>query len=168
MKKIITLFLLLCLFSCSNDNKYFSFFFDGYCINVGKDRVEDLKDSFEIDAKEQLDKKELLEDIEMKYYGRNFALISISNAHNKTISSDKAIISSFTYYFNDLPFNAYKIDGVLLSDSIKDNCDRLNGNYIQKNGYACLLVKKNSVLTLYGDFLNINQDLLDHLQIVAQ
>ena len=55
---------------------------------------------------------------------------------------------------------------------MKKNCETFNGEYIERNGYACAFGKnvhgRDSIVILYGDILGIDQDELSHLEIYVK
>ena len=68
-----------------------------------------------------------------------------------------------------MPERTFKLNGEQLDNSIKNNCAKYQGTYIEKNGYACVIESnesnKHNVVELYGDYLNIDQDQLDRIVI---
>ena len=65
-----------------------------------------------------------------------------------------------------------KINGIELSNSVKENCEMFSGEYIERNGYACAFGQeagdKDNVVVLYGDLFAIDQDKLDHVEIYVE
>ena len=90
----------------------------------------------------------------------------------KEISKEKAVLTKLTVYLNDLGNRQFKLNGEVLDQSVKKNCEKFSGTYIEKNGYACVIQTQNknelNVVELYGDYLNIDQDQLDHLVIYVK
>ena len=66
----------------------------------------------------------------------------------------------------------YKLDGIELSSSVKENCRMFDGEYIERNGYACLITRqvdqKLNVVILHGDILNMDQDELSRIEIYVE
>lgn len=169
MKRIVICLLSLLLVSCtSNRNDYYVFNFDDYSISVGYDNVKLLKSVFTIDETKDLNAYEKIK-TSLYLYDEKIADIELTNNTNKTITIDNAIITYLSIYLKDMNNRNYAINGIKLDPSIKNNCTTYNGTYIEKNGVACLIENNvedlNNYIILHGDYLNIEQDELDHLQI---
>ena len=170
MRKIICLLLVLFLCSCESEKReeYYNFKFDDYNVVVGYDNVEYLKVCFETDIKDELEAKEEVE-IDLYLLNSLFAKSKINNFKDKTIESNKAVVTYLDIFLDDLGDRKYMIDDIVLDKSIKSNCDKLGGTYIERNGVACLIEKqvngKNNAIVLKGDYLNIDQDQLERIEI---
>lgn len=173
MKKVINiLIILLLLCGCQKREDYFVLSVDGYSVAPGYDNLDYLDVVFDYNIKNSLQANEEIKNIDMYLLGDNFGVMDIINYEDKEIESSQAIISSLTIYLNDFTNRFFYLDGIKLDSSIKSNCDRFNGTYIEKNGYACVIEKnikdKLCVCKLHGDYLNINQDELDHIIVYVK
>lgn len=173
MKKLITIItLILLLSSCSNRNNYYVLSFDNYSLAVGYDDVEFLKLVFTIDSDEIMQPNELRENVEVLFWDRHFAYMDIINYKKKEIDIDKAIVCKADIYLSNLEMETYKINGIELSSSVKENCKKFNGELVERNGYACVIGKqvddKDNVVVLHGDIYNVDQDLLSRIEIYVK
>ena len=171
MKKAFIILLLL-LTSCAFKQDYYELTVDNYSITVGYDNSEYLKVLYDYDLIDELKPNEVIEDVNLYLLDSLFASAQFSNSKNKYISSDKARLTKIVVYINDLKGRTFKINGIQLDDSVKNNCETFNGNYINKNGRACVIENKVAnelnVIELHGDYLNIDQDKLDHIIIYVK
>ncbi|MBO4919062.1 MAG: hypothetical protein J5365_02790 [Erysipelotrichaceae bacterium] len=174
MKKLLLVILLILISACSNVKRedYYIFSFNDYTLSVGYDDVEFLELTFDLDVKDELEMQESVEDIDLYFFGAPFAKADVFNPGKKTVASEKAIITRFKYYLDDFPMQSYQIYGIPLSVRIKENCETFHGEYIDRNGKACLIGKKangkDNVILLKGDMLNINQDELESIEIYVK
>lgn len=86
-----------------------------------------------------------------------------------TDKKEREFLESIEIYADDA--NKYfMLDGQLLKESIKENCETLKGELSNKNGVSCVLhktyKKKENVVILTGDILSDNIDKLDRIQII--
>ena len=171
MKKILFILLLL-LASCTFKQDYFSLSIDDYTISVGYDDAEYLDVAFNFDMKEELMPNEVIKDIDIYLFDSLLGVGEFTNKKSKENGSDKAVLSKITIYLEDLKGREFKLNGESLDSSIKKNCDRYNGTYISKNGYACVIENKVqdelNVVELHGDYLNLDQDKLNHIIIYVE
>ena len=173
MKKLFTgLFCLLILCGCAKREDYYIFSFDDYSLAVGYDDGEYLKVAFDVDIKDELEPFEVISDLDIYYLDKYFAIVDISNDSKKNIESDKAVVTRFKYFLKDIPFTTYKINDIELSKSIKDNCEQFNGEYIDRNGKACVIGQvvddKQNVIIMKGDIFAIDDDELDNIEIYVE
>lgn len=168
MKKLVLLLLIL-LTACSQKEDYYQLSVDDYSVTVGYDDGEYMKIAYTYDIKDELEANEVVKDVNIYLNDKLLGVGEFTNSKKKTVSSDKAKLTKLTVYLNDLAGRTFKLNGEPLDSSIKANCDKYNGTYIEKNGYACVIQteigKELNVVELYGDYLNIDQDQLDHLTI---
>lgn len=171
MKKLLLVFLLL-LSACSFKEDYFQLSIDDYTITTGYDNGQYLDVSYDYDVKNELDANETVKNINLYLFDDLLGEIELTNYKNKSISYQDAIITKLTVYLNDLKGREFRINNNALDKSIKKNCETFNGTYIEKNGYACVIQnkvgKELNVVELYGDYLNIDQDELDHIVIYVE
>lgn len=174
MKKLLVLIILVLISACTGVKRedFYIFSFNDYTLSVGYDDVEFLKLTFDLDVPDELQAQENVEDITLYFFDTPFAKADICNPGKKAIMSDKAVINRFKYYLDDFPMGSYQIDGIPLSASIKENCETFHGEYVDRNGKACLFGKKvngkDNVVLLKGDMLNINQDELESIEIYVK
>ena len=173
IKKLFTVIIsILLLSSCSNRNSYYVLSFDDYSLAVGYDDVEFLKLVFTVDSQDKMQPKELRENVDVSFWNRHFAYMDIINYKNREIDIDKAIVCKADIYLSNLEMETFKINGTELSDSVKQNCKILNGELIERNGYACIISKvvddKENVAILHGDIFNADQDLLSRIEIYVK
>ncbi|MBR4461264.1 MAG: hypothetical protein IKS51_01615 [Erysipelotrichaceae bacterium] len=146
--------------------------FDDYSLAVGYDDVNYLKLVFEADLPEELQPQETVKDIETTFWGNYFADIDIRNPIDETISPDDAVVVGLDLYLSNTGMGTYKLDDIELSGSVKDNCKAFDGEYIERNGYACLITRqvdqKLNVVILHGDILNADQDELSRIEIYVE
>lgn len=171
MKKILILLLIL-LSSCSLKKDYYKLSIDDYNVTVGYDTSDFLDIAYDFELPEKLQANETIDDVDIYLFNQLLGVGSFTNTSNKEIDSNKAILSRITIYLNDMVGRNFKINDEQLDDSVKSNCDKYNGKYIEKNGYACILENSNTVelnvIELHGDYLNQDQDLLDHITIYVK
>lgn len=168
MKKWIIILLIL-LSGCTFRSDVYKLTIDDYVISVGYDDAKYLKFAYNMDLPENFEAKQVIDDVNIYLLDDLFAVGQFTNNKNKQIQSDDATLTKLTIYLKDLGNRTFMIDDVELDSSIKTNCNNLNGTYINKNGYACVIEtnkhNKHNVIELYGDYLDIDQDKLDHLVI---
>ena len=125
-----------------------------------------------MDIKDTLEAKERLEDVELNLWKYYVGTIDLANPKKKQISSDEAVLQRLDLFVGNLPAEQYAIDEIVLSSSVKENCRNLGGEYIERNGYACVIGKKvhgqDNIVILSGDILNIDQDELHRIQIYVE
>ena len=174
MKKIVALVLsliLLCSCSAQRDD-YYVFSFDDFSLVPGYDDVEFMRLVFQMDTPEKLSAGEKIENIDVIFWDRYFASVDIENSGKKEIDATAAKVTRLVYYIDNYTFSRYALDGIELSESVKENCEKFNGEYVERNGYACAFGKKvkdkENIVILYGDILGIDQDKLDHLEIYVK
>lgn len=171
MKKFLCILLIL-LTSCARKEDYYSLSIDDYVVTVGHDDAKYMSLAFDYDLPNQLEAYETIKDVDVMLNDDLLGICEFTNQKKKIITSDNAILTKLTLYVNDLPQRKYKLNGEELSTSIKTNCDKYNGTFIEKNGYACVIENKVrdelNVVELYGDYLNIDQDELDHIVIYVE
>ncbi|MBQ1483571.1 MAG: hypothetical protein IIZ28_08395 [Erysipelotrichaceae bacterium] len=174
MKKLLSLFLIpLLLCGCTVEREdYYIFSFGDYTIAPGYDDAEYLELIFELDLPETLEPNETLEKKEVHFWGDYLADVDLSNDGKKTIPIGEAKVTRFVLYLANFPDAVYRIDGQELSPSVRENCEKFSGEYIERNGYACVFGKKSgkkkNVVILYGDLFAIDQDALDHVEIYVE
>lgn len=173
MKRIIAL--ISCLFiltACTNREDYFVFSFDDYSLSVGYDNVEFLDLVFNVDAPNTLDPYETLKDVEVTFWKNYFADVDITNYRKKPCDLYDGVITRLDIFLDNIEMEEFKLDDRKLSSSVKDNCRKFDGEYIERNGYACVIVKqvkdKNNVVILYGDILKPDQDELSRIEIYVE
>lgn len=165
--------LLICIFilcGCKQKREdFFELSVDNYSITVGYDSADYLKTIFDIDLKEEFEGYEKVKDVDINLFNKQFAVGDFSNSNKKPKSSKDITLSKLTIYLNDLEGRTFKLNGEQLDTSIKNNCSKYGGTYIEKNGYACVIESnvddKLNVVEMYGDYINIDQDQLDHITI---
>lgn len=170
IKKLFTVIIsILLLSSCSNRNSYYVLSFDDYSLAVGYDDVDYLKLVFTVDSDDKMQPNELRENVDVSFWNSHFAYMDIINYKNREIDIDKAIVCKADIYLSNLEMETFKINGIELSDSVKQNCELLNGELVERNGYACIISKtvddKDNIVILHGDIFNADQDLLSRIEI---
>lgn len=170
MKKLLVLLLAL-LTACAFRKDFFELTVDDYSITVGYDDVNYMKIAFDFDIKEELQANEvIIKDI--KLFDELLCEAEFTNTLNKTIDSKDGKLTKLTLYLNDLKNRTFKLNGEELERSVKTNCDKFEGTYIEKNGCACVIENTVNddlnVVELHGDYLNIDQDQLDHIVIYTK
>ena len=171
MKKFLVVLLIL-LTACSSREGYYELSIDDYSIMVGYDDSKYIDVAFEYLMKDTLQPQETIKDVNIYLLGDLLGVGEFTNKKKKEINKDDAVLTKLTIYLNDLGNRQFKLNGEVLDKSIKNNCDKYNGTYIEKNGYACVIesqIKNDlNVVELYGDYLNIDQDQLDHIVIYVK
>lgn len=174
MKKFLILFLLF-LAGCDSSVRedYYELSIDDYSISVGYDNAEYLDIAYDFDLPQEFEENQKIKDVEIKLLNHYVGIGDFINTNDKkSIESSKAILSKLTIYLNDWGYRTFKINGEVLDESIKKNCDKFGGTYIERNGYACVIENKVedelNVIEMYGDYLNIDQDKLDHVVIYVE
>ena len=172
MKKLLGILLCLFLVSCAKREDYYILSFEGYRITVGYDDVTYLRQFLDFECKDTLKGNEVIEDIDLYYDGEFLGTMSLYNKLDSQCDSTDAIISKLTIYLCDNDIEDYYLDGDKLEKSIASSCEIVDGKLLKQNGVACLLEKnvhgKKDTVVLYGDILNIDQDILDHLEIYVK
>lgn len=169
VKKIL-LVLLLLLAGCEvKEPDYYKLSVGDFNITVGYNNGEYLKAAFDYDTVDLIEANSSAQDIDIYLINNLFGVVDLINNNTFAINPDKAIVSRLTFYVNDVTNKEIKIDDNELDTSIKTNCENFSGKYIEKNGCACVIEKmvedKHNVIELHGDYLNLDQDQLDHLVI---
>ena len=173
MKKFLVLLLLILLCGCNAEREdYYVLSFDDYTICVGYDDAEFVKLVYDVELPDVLSPEQTVGDLELDFWGKEFGTVSFTNPKNKEIASGEAILSKAVFYLEQTGSHVLKIDDVELSNSVKENCSILQGEYIEKNGTACVIGKKvkdkDNVLILYGDIFSIDQDELSRIEISVE
>ncbi len=79
----------------------------------------------------------------------------------------KDVVTKITYYIDDLESEVY-INGYSI-ESIKETCEHFSGDYIEKNGHACVFGKMvngyENYVILYSDILSDDLDKVDRIEI---
>lgn len=163
---------MLTLSACAKREDYFELGIDDYSISVGYDNCKYLDVAYDFNIKEQLEENEVVEDVNIYLFDKLLGVVNITNPKKKTVSYEKGIITRLELYINDLKGRSFKLNGQELNKSIKTNCDKFNGTYIEKNGYACVIENnvndELNVVEMHGDYLNMDQDELDHIIIYVE
>ncbi|MBR4485297.1 MAG: hypothetical protein IKO97_08820 [Erysipelotrichaceae bacterium] len=175
MKKLFLIILLVMLCGCDVELRedYYVFSFDDFTVAPGYDHVDFMRLVFDVrNSKTQLESKETEKDIEVYFWDDYMGKIDIENEDKKPIGVDDATVTRYEFYLDNIPFGRFKINDIELSESVKENCAYFNGEYIERNGYACAFGQKShgkdNVVILYGDILAIDQDKLSHLEIYVK
>ncbi|MBQ2582957.1 MAG: hypothetical protein II577_03550 [Erysipelotrichaceae bacterium] len=174
MKKI--LLILLTIFLCNGcadpRSDYYVLSIDDYTLTPGYDDAEYLRLAFDMDIKDTLEPGERLEGVDLDLWKYHVCTIDLVNPKKKSVPSDEAVLQKLDLFVGNLPAEKYAIDGIVLSSSVKENCQNLGGEYIERNGYACVIGKKvhgqDNIVILSGDILNIDQDELHRIQIYVE
>ncbi len=176
MKKLFLILLLSVLISgCTRPierEDYYIFSFDDFTIAPGYDDVEYMRLIFDVELPETIEAQQLLKDREVFFWNTYLADIDVLNGTKKPISSDQAGVSRLVFYLSNYPDVPYRLSGIELKDSVKENCETFGGEYIERNGYACAfgkkVGKKKNIVILYGDLFAVDQDKLDHIEIYVE
>ena len=174
MKKLLCLLLMMLLLGgCVREREdYYIFSFGDYTITPGYDDVAYARLIFDAQLSETIEPETTLKEQELYFWGKYLADIDITNDSSKQKPIDQAIVSRFVFYLSNYPDVPYKINGIELSNSVKENCEMFSGEYIERNGYACAFGQeagdKDNVVVLYGDLFAIDQDKLDHVEIYVE
>ena len=174
MKKLLLLLMSVLLLSgCTSEREdYYIFSFGDYTIAPGYDDVEYTRLIFELELPETLEAQQTLEKREVYFWDRYLADINIGNDSKKQIPIEKGKVTKLAFFLSNYPDVVYKIDDIELSSSVKENCEKFAGEYIERNGYACAfgktVGKKNNIVVLYGDIFAVDQDKLDHVEIYVE
>ena len=151
---------------------YYIFSFGDFTIAPGYDDVEYMRLIFDVELPETIEAHQKLKDREVFFWDEYLADIDIENNTKKPISSNQAGVSRLVFYLSNYPDVSYRLSGVELKDSVRENCELYKGEYIERNGYACAfgkkIGKKKNVVVLYGDLFAIDQDKLDHIEIYVE
>ena len=175
MKKL--LIVLACILVCSctkapEREDYFVFSFDDYSLAAGFDDVNYLKLVFDVEVPETMAAKESIKDLEMDFWGQYFGDVDIANLTEKELPSGQAIITGLDLYLPNVGMEIYKLGETELSKSVKENCEMFDGEYIERNGYACVITRQIeeqlNVVILHGDILNEDQDELARIEIYVE
>lgn len=168
MKKLLVILLIL-LTACTSREDFYELSIDDYSITVGYDTGEYLDLTFDYDIKEELSENEVVKDVNIYLMNDLLGVAEFTNQNKKAKPYKECVLTKLTLYVNDLGGRVFKLNGEQLDDSIENNCNKYQGTYIKKNGYACVIETNNkgkhNVVELYGDYLNIDQDKLDHIVI---
>lgn len=171
MKKFV-LILLLLLTACTAKEDYYTLNIDDYSLTVGYSDAKYMSIAFEYELPSEIEAKQTIKDVDIRLNGELLGVAEFTNYKKKPISSDKAILTRIELYVNDLPGRTFKLNNEVLDSSIKNICDKYEGTYIEKNGYACIIENqikdKLNVVELHGDYLNMDQDALDRIIIYIQ
>lgn len=173
MKKVLLVMVALLLVGCAPEREeFYELTIDDYSISVGYDNSEYMSNVYEYDIKNELQEGEVIKDVNIYLYNNLLGVGEFSNTKTKPINCNDAVLTKLTIYLNDLPGRTFRINGEPLDKSIKTNCNKYNGTYINKNGYACVIENNFdevlNVIELHGDYLNIDQDEVDHITIYVE
>ncbi|MBR0462622.1 MAG: hypothetical protein IJJ00_07915 [Erysipelotrichaceae bacterium] len=140
MKKLLLLLLIVIISGCAAKREdFYSLSFDGNDIAVGYDGTEMLDGVSGIDN--------------YAYYLND---------------KEEKIISRLVIYLDDLNDPLVYIDDYPLNKGIKESCADLDGELIEKNGYACFIgkevYKRENYIILYGDILDDDIDEIDRIE----
>ena len=141
MKKLFILLSLFLLVSCKYKREdFYMLRYEDKEIVVGYDTIEKIEDDENID--------------DYKYYLNE---------------DDEKIINGIVIYVEDLDNPNIYIDDYLLDKGIKETCDDLEGEFIEKNGHACLIsknvYKRANYILIYGDILDGDIDKINRIEI---
>lgn len=141
MKKLFILLSLFLLVSCKYKREdFYMLRYEDKEIVVGYDTIEKIEDDEDID--------------DYKYYLNE---------------DDEKIINGIVIYVEDLDNPNIYIDDYLLDKGIKETCDDLEGEFIKKNGHACLIsknvYKRANYILIYGDILDDDIDKINRIEI---
>ena len=82
--------------------------------------------------------------------------------------NEDAYIDKVVLYLKDVE-DSVSIDDYLLNKGIEETCSDLNGEYLEKNGYVCLISKrvnkKDNYVLLYSDILSDDLDEIDRVEV---
>ena len=174
MKKPVLLILIMfMLCSCNlSRQRYHVFSFDNYTLAPGFDDVSYLKITFDFDIDETIAANQEIDDIKLYFWENYFANVDVINRRSVDIESKDAIVKKLDFYLQNYEAESYKLNGVELKSSVKENCEIFNGEYIFRNAPACIIVKKadgrNNVAILHGDIINADQDELYRVEIYVE
>ena len=164
--------MMLALCSCAKREDYYVFSFNDYSITPGYDDVSFTRIAFDLNTPDTLEAYEELKEIDLRFRNSYFGSVDIMNPTNKQIDTKDGSIQKLTIYFNQLADYTFRIDGIELLDSVRENCDLFKGEYVERNGYACAFGKKvhgrKNIVILYGDIFAQDQDQLSHLEIYVE
>ena len=156
----------------SQREDFYIFSFDDFTIAPGYDDIEFIRLIFDCDLPDHLSAGETLKDQDLFFWNSYFADIDITNQKKEEIEIDQALVTRLIFYLSNYPASVYKIGDIELSESVRENCSIFEGEYIERNGYACAFGKKSAgrdnVVILYGDIFGIDQDKLDHVEIYVE
>ena len=151
---------------------YCIFSFGDFTIAPGYDDVEYMRLIFDVQLPETIDAHTTLLDREVFFWDAYLADIDVTNDTKKPIPSDQAVVKRLVFYLSNYPDVPYKLSGIELKDSVKENCETFKGEYVERNGYACAfgkrVGKKKNTVILYGDLFAVDQDKLDHIEIYVE
>ena len=163
----------LLLSSCGNPRSdYYVFSFGDYSLTPGYDDVDFVRLVFDVDTGAKMEAGQEINDLEVYLFSDYVCSIDIYNPSSRTVDIGKARIKRLDYFVGNISVDTLMIDGIELDSSVKKNCEIFKGEYIERNGYACVISKKvhgtENVIILSGDLLNIDQDELHRIQIYVE
>ena len=85
---------------------------------------------------------ETFKELEMDFWNDYFGEVDIANLTDKEIPSDQAIITGIDLYLPNAGMKTYRLGETELSSSVRENCQLFNGEYIERNGYAPIIIRK--------------------------
>ena len=174
MRKLLSVLLMMLLLGgCMNEREdYYIFSFGDYTLTPGYDNMEYARLIFDLQLPETIGANSRIEKNEVYFWDHYLCDLDLINESKKEIPIDEAIISSADFYLSNYPLDSYKISDIELSDSVKENCEKFSGKYVDRNGYACIfgkqVGKKDNIVILYGDIFAIDQDKLYRIKIYVE
>ena len=159
-------------FGCSPKREnYYVLYFDDYSLTPGYDNAEFVKLVYDFEIPDTLEANQSYETA-LYSFGRHLGDVTFTNYKNKAISSDKAILSKLSLFFDENPYYSYRLDDYYLSEYVSENSSHFNGEYIQRDGTACvfgkMVGKRKNVVIIQGDIFGHNQDQIYRITISVE
>ena len=127
---------------------------------------------FDVYGPETIGANQTVEDVEMYFWDKYFATVDITNPKSKDLDGNKAVVTKLDFYLVNHQAETYMLNGVVLSDSVKESCQLLEGEYFDNYAPSCVIVRKadgkHIIAELHGDILAINQDKLSRVLIYVE
>ena len=167
MKKTLfklIMILLLILFSACNQQESHPIFMD---IEIGKTSAKKLNEmGYSFDISETIDANKDIHSDYLLYQGINVGSITLKNNNDIEITGIEATVSYLELYVDIYP-EYLIIEDVILSESIKENCDKLKGKYKEGIGNSCVIEKEDIVYILESNIAK-DWDKLNRIEIYGR
>ncbi|MBQ1477117.1 MAG: hypothetical protein IIZ33_03115 [Erysipelotrichaceae bacterium] len=172
MRKVFSLFLILLLLtSCHKEVRE-----DHYVLGLdeerlfapGFDTLERMREiGFETELYGEFSKGDSAQ-VPLYYEGKEVGKATFTNTGKKDAPSEECILTYLELYVWSIP-ETLLLDGEEVPVSIKETCDRYEGDYLYKNGIACVIEKedRNETVILHGDISAYDQDRIDRIEVFA-
>lgn len=142
MKKLLLIIILILLCGCSQNKKE-----DYYSLTYGAINVTPGFDNYDLFEQNE----------------------DITKVEYRTNEKEENIVSYVEVYIDESKSVVPMINDYTITNGIKETCNDLNGELIEKNGCACYISKRvknrENYIILHGDILDDDINIIDRIEI---